>query len=667
MVARLPLTMLLLPPLLQLQLAPAAAQSLEDFTAKLYPTVLPAYPCTKLLNRTHPIGCENAVPRVQAPMLLLSTAAALAARADAPADGDEPPMLVLPYDVFADDDTFDAVDRIAPAGILVLAPEAGPVPPHFSPADQDPQRATGLYGDLSPSSREAYAWNPFGTGVSHRFFRFPIYFVGRTAVDGVVQRCEESEAQEARYPRWAAKVILTMQAQTNSLECLDAQSCMPLTGQSVLSVMGVRADPATDPIVLATATLDSTSFFHGDWTQRADQLSPGGGAEIAGAIATVVAARALKTVVAELTTPIALALFSAETWGRLGSRHLVNCTTPTTPAGVNDCPNSLPNMAVIREAIGVGGISEETVAGQFYAHIDSLAVGQDSAAATALRAALVGVDGAGIQNATTTPERLPTSPVETFARRWGTTSLVIAGHADTFTNRFYHGELDRSNNANASTVCSLATALARSLHVRAGAATSALEADCAFTQQLVDCLLGDFSCPLAKEILDAADVDGTPPHYVMIRRDPTTVSPLEGFLYGLMARETAVSTSEHACTRDQDCRDAAIGTPTGTERRLCVARTCLVSDSQYVDAHSNALNFNGNTGRWEVDESQLEPDEPLWTESDWHSDLGVTLFLQDDPTLERTVLLVGVGWAVLCISGVSAWMWTHMKQDCHSA
>ena len=657
---------LLLALALQLQLAPAAAQTLADFTAEIYPTVLPAYPCTKLLNRTHPIGCENPVPQVQAPMLLLRTAAALGARADALADGDEPPMLVLPYDVFADDDTFDAVDRIAPAGILVLAPEAGPVPSHFSPADQDPQRATGLYGDLSPSAREEYAWNPLGTGVSHRFFRFPIYFVGRTAVDAVVQRCKESAAQEARYPRWAAKVILTMQAQTNSLECLDAQSCMPLTGQSVLSVIGPRAAPETDPIILAVATLDSTSFFHGDWTSREDQLSPGGGAEIAGAIATVVAARALQTVVAELGTPIAFALFSAETWGRLGSRHLAACTTPTSPAGVNDCPDSLPNMAVIREAIGVGGISEETVAGQFYAHIDSEAVGQDGAAATDLQAALVGIDGAGVLPATLAPQRLPTSPVETFARQWNTTSLVIAGHNDTFTNRFYHSELDRSNNTAPATVCSLATALARSLHVRAGAATSALDADCEFTQQLIDCLLGDFSCPLAQDILDAADVNGTPPHYVMIRRDPTTVSPLEGFMYGLMARETAVSTSEHACTRDQDCRDAAIGAPTGTERRLCVARICLVSDSQYVDAHSNALNFNGNTGRWEVDELELskEPDEPLWTESDWHSDLGVTLYLQGDPALERTVLLVGVGWAVLCIAAVyGTWMLTRTKQD----
>merc|ERR1712146_640838 len=32
----------------------------------------------------------------------------------------------------------------------------------------------------------------------------------------------------------------------------------------------------------------------------------------------------------------------------------------------------------------------------------------------------------------------------------------------------------------------------------------------------------------------------------------------------------------------------------------------------------------------------LEADEPLWTESNWHGDLGVTLFLQDDPKLERT-------------------------------
>jgi hypothetical protein len=644
----------------------ARCQSLAEFTASMYPKVLPAYPCAKLLNRTGAIGCENSVPQVLAPMEYLRTAAALAARAERPTAAGDEPMLVLPYDVFADNETFTAVDRIAPAGILVLAPETGPLPPHFSPAEQDPQHPTGLYGASGPEPREEYPWNPLGTGISHRFFRYPIWLVGRTAVADVLARCEESEAQEAKFPRWAAKTILTMQAQTNSLECLEDNSCQPLTGQSVLGVLGSRTDPETQEVILTTAALDSTSFFHGEWAQREDQLSPGGGAEIAGAIATIAAARALRSVVEDLTTPVVFAIFSAESWGRVGSRHLAACTwPPTNPPGPNTCPDTLPNMSAIREVIGVGGISEETTPDQFYLHIDAAAPGQ--AAATGIQSQLVGAD-TNLVESTTAPQRLPPSSAETFARRFNTPALVIAGHDDSFTNRFYHSELDRRNNTAPTTVCSLATSLARSLHIRGGApgGTSSLEADCDFVAQLVECTMQDFGCSLARDILGSnADIDGTPPHYVLIRSDPSTASLFEAFFYGLMANETASGPrSTHTCQTDQNCRDAVIGEPSATERRLCVAGTCLVSATRYVTAQSNALTFNRNTGAWEV-ASSLDDDEELWTESNWHSDLGVTLFLQDDPRLERTIMLAGVGWAAVCVGAVATWshLFNRIKED----
>ena len=152
----------------------------------------------------------------------------------------------------------------------------------------------------------------------------------------------------------------------------------------------------------------------------------------------------------------------------------------------------------------------------------------------------------------------------------------------------------------------------------------------------------------------------------MIRRDPSTASLFEAFFYGLMAQETAPPgpPPTHACQTDQDCRDAAIGEPAATERRLCVAGTCLVSATRYVNAQSNALTFNRNTGAWDV-ASSLEDDEELWTESNWHSDLGVTLFLQDDPRLERTVMLAGVGWAAVCVGAVATWshLFNRIKQD----
>ena len=611
--------------------AAASAQSLADFTASIYPPVVPAYPCTKLLNRSGAIGCENPTQQVLAPLELIGSEAELSARADAPAPRTDAPMLVLPYEVFAHDDAFESIDRIAPAGILVLAPNASALPPHFSPDDQDPQHGTGLYADADP-----YSWNPLGTGIAHRFFRFPIFLVGRSAVAAVVARCEESQAQEQEYPRWSAKAVLTMQAQTNSLQCLADSSCMPITGQSVLSALGRTGG---DEVILAASVMDSTSFFHGDWSSREDQLSPGGGAEIAGAVAAIAAARALRTVRDELAVPILFATFSAEMWGRVGSRRLLS----HPPA----------NRSRIRYAVGVGGIHSGT--DQLYVHADPSHPGQEGAAELQTRL----VTAAGPDLTASSIQRLPPNPVETFAKQRADgedspPSVVIAGHDAAFGSQYYHSELDGLNNAPVETVCRLARELARSLHVLStGQGTSSLEADCGLVQELLECTLQDFSCARAKQLLESegADVDGTPPHYVMIRRNPYGSSPMEAFFFGTMANETASSYSSHVCSENADCKE--IGQVEGFEKRLCVGGRCLVSDTSYHDAFSSALAYDPRIGALTLDESKLLPDDPLWTESNWHADLGVTLFLQDDPALERRMLICGIVWALLCFGGVA--------------
>jgi hypothetical protein len=49
----------------------------------------------------------------------------------------------------------------------------------------------------------------------------------------------------------------------------------------------------------------------------------------------------------------------------------------------------------------------------------------------------------------------------------------------------------------------------------------------------------------------------------------------------------------------------------------------------------------------DIDLAEREND-PLWCESNWHSDLGVTMFIQDDPAAERRMLYAG--FAVLALS-----------------
>jgi hypothetical protein len=625
--------------------AEAMAQTLDDFSSAMYPPVSPVYPCTKLLNRGGVIGCESPSPHVIGALKLINSTEEL--RNFSRAAGSSAVVLVLPFKVFADVGAFtliDTVDERRPAGlgVLVLAPDAADLPTSFSPGAQNPQQAMGLHPDAF------HAWNPHGTGLSQRFFRYPVFMVGRSATAAVLEKCEHNTATNQDYPRWAAKMILTMQAQNNSLQCLRDNTCQPITAQSVHATISPSAQPQTGErppkIVLAAGVIDSTSFFHGDWGSRADQLSPGGGAEIAGATAIVVAARAVRAFQQsasgrKLKSSVVFALFSAESWGRVGSRRFM----ASPPAGLN--------VSNIQYAIGVGGISAATAGNNaLYLHTDTkLQPTATSKMNSAKWLEMAGLKQPGSGGDRPGPGWMPPNPVETIvasANRSGlaTISAVIAGHDSTFSNPYYHSQLDGRRNAPVDTVCHLASALAKSILVLGGVpqseATKVADTTCqTFAREILDCTLSNFSCQLASMSLASRGehtIDGYPPHYVLIRSQPRSRSPLESFFHDLLANETAKNRMG-PCTKQGDCSDIS----------TCVLGRCVESSAGFHDAYSPALAYD--SGRWTVDIDLAEREnDPLWCESNWHSDLGVTMFIQDDPAAERRMLYAG--FAVLALS-----------------
>ena len=633
-------------------------QTLDDFGAHMYPLVLPAYPCTKLLNTTGAIGCEASGPSISGTLRHVRSIRELDDFARAPASHT---ILVLPFRLFAHHDTLGAIDHahersgVGGIGVLVLAPDTNDLPLEFSPELANPQQQTGMYNATFT------AWNSNGTGASHTFSRFPIFMVGKSASADLLEKCRQYENTTATYPRWAAKLTLTMQAQSNSIECLAASTCSPLTAQSVVAVISPTSlstpSAADSGGILAAAVMDSTSFFHGDWNTRDDQLSPGGGAEIAGAVATVAAARAVFKVRHRLQIPIYFAIFSAETWGRVGSRRFMS----HPPKGLN--------VSAIKYAIGVGGISNVTSPKELYLHVDQY--GPQKVSSKALTSLLTDPQAGvqGLSKASPHPGRIPPNPVETVAKLtdFEATSAVIAGHNAAFDNRYFHSILDGSNNARSDVVCNLATTLARSLVVLSAGADSTVDpeflstisADQKFVDQLLDCTLNDFGCPLANHILESRgerSVDGFAPHYVLVRRNPQQTSPLEAFFHDLLANETAGHRGG-PCRNSQDCADAGPAPDiVNGESRMCVMGTCLVTGARFHDAYSSALTFDAASSQWIVDSAQAASDcDPVWAESNWHSDLGVTLFLQGDPSAERHVLYVGVAVLAVSLALVAGW------------
>ena len=279
------------------------------------------------------------------------------------------------------------------------------------------------------------------------------------------------------------------------------QVCVPLSGQTVFAT--IKSPAATSPqILLAAASMDSTAFFH--------DASPGAGAEIAGAVAMIAAARALRSVVDELDVPILMAIFAAEAWGRTGSRRFLS-----------DPPKGL-DKSQIKYAVGVDGISNTT--SNIYVHVDEAMHPNDG---LALQTQLVA--GAGGELTAATTDRIPPNPVESVnldPLLRGVPVAVLAGYDQQYGSQYYHSALDGPANAPKATACKLATALARSLHVlssNSSATVSKLLADCAYVESLMYCLLQDFGCQLARDILGPDhDMTGPLSHYIFIRNDPAS-------------------------------------------------------------------------------------------------------------------------------------------------
>jgi hypothetical protein len=509
-----------------------------DFSSKVHLTLSDVYPCTKLLNRTGSIGCESSHPKVSGTLRQFDSLADLQSQVKSLQDSSERTVIVLGFPLFADDEVLKAADSAKPAGILVLAPDGVP-PVQFSPEVQNPQQETGLYPN------DFHSWNPAGTGRSHRFFPYPIFLVGKAATPLIIERCRLNHNQSYKFPRWSAELVLTMQAQTpavgqqaTSVSCLQSGSCMPQSGQTVFAILE-KTNATSKETVLAAASMDSTSFFHGNWNQRNDQLSPGGGAEISGAVAVVAAARALGFARETLEKPILFSIFSAEVWGRLGSRRFLS-TPPCWPSNKKGWETCMEKSR-ISTAIGVGGISKE--ASQVYIHVDTA---RNPGAGTFQEQLITGAGAGVLIKATTSPPRLPPNPVESIVHDSalaGAKVAVLAGFNTEFSSKYYHSVLDGRDNAPDKEACNLATALARSLHVASQGLdkTSTITADCDFVSELLDCLLKDFACELAQQILGQYDLDGTPPHYTKLRESPNTmVSPLEQFFRDLLANETSV-------------------------------------------------------------------------------------------------------------------------------
>lgn len=300
-----------------------------------------ADPCVRLLSTAGPVGCSTPPDGALAPLravLSHEDLAHLLAAAPSMVSRGQVVSVALSADLLELDVLRSLRRRLGASlhGIAVLHSDQMP----HGAASPEPAR-------VSPLGR---AWNQAGSGLSRESFDFGI----------VLLNASETAATLAALGRTGAPPLLQLKypmlAVGDSPTCLVAGTCLPLGGQSVWGALEPRRQQTvpplpTKPVVLLTAALDGTAFFHGhaagadaavsstvallaavealtSLTVKLGQRDPAGAAREGRRDAELGAA----AVLSDLPRTPAFAFFTGEAWGQIGSRRFFydidtfNCT-----------------------------------------------------------------------------------------------------------------------------------------------------------------------------------------------------------------------------------------------------------------------------------------------------------------------------------------------------
>ncbi|CAO3587679.1 unnamed protein product [Absidia cylindrospora] len=243
----------------------------------LYPHIysdLVNWPCVRLLNATHTIGCQ--APSTGSGVLYqvntqddINTFVNQVSLNDAFA-------ILLPFGLLTPNNiqTMETTGRVT--GIIALlnsTSSQADTSPLTSPDTYCPNCQFGLYA----SDANMHVWNPKGTGLLEESFSIPIYGLNTGSTMSIeVYNILMSAVNFNKlrnydqYPLQAADFGLLMWAARDSETCLRRGWCQPVGGLSVFSTpsRNMSVDDGK-PIIVLAAGLDSRSLFH-DLTKGVD-------------------------------------------------------------------------------------------------------------------------------------------------------------------------------------------------------------------------------------------------------------------------------------------------------------------------------------------------------------------------------------------------------------
>lgn len=156
----------------------------------------------------------------------------------------------------------------------------------FSQELQCPNQFSGIDSNSCDTSKPETTWNPFGTGLLHENFPFPIYYISEEVEIAKILDCFETFNKHDlnnQHKRSLCSIQINsfMSASVNSEVCLrrtayannlsSTRFCDPLQGKNIFATLfpreivplAERSKQKDEKLILVTARMDTTSMFDG--------------------------------------------------------------------------------------------------------------------------------------------------------------------------------------------------------------------------------------------------------------------------------------------------------------------------------------------------------------------------------------------------------------------
>lgn len=653
---------------------------------KMYTSITGAS-CFRRLNGTHTTGCSSAFGGSVGVIHLIET------RADFDFILNKPPSppyaVVIPPALFTRENILNLVhNATGHVSAIVLINNRTSGLEHFSQESKCPNQWGGLLRQQTcDANRAEDSWNPFGTGLLHENFPFPIHYVKDEKDIKQIRDCFithnsfDMQNQAAR-SLCSIQIKSFMSAAVNSEVCIRRTNymnninpirfCDPLQGKNVYATLFPREVIETDDrkvnvterFILVTARIDTTSMFDGTAVGAMDSAVP--------LVTLITTAHTLSRILPtrkDASQPnVLFILFNGESYDYIGSQRFVYDVKqgwfPSKASATN--PIALENIDL---HIDVGSLDNlKNIAMYRY---------QDFEESERLHLLFIKYNqffNLNVVTMLTTSQNLPPTSAQTFLRDNISYPVVIL-HPNRryFTvNHYYHSVYDdvdniafkyrnttdnyvelkdlSDNSYTADTVQAkiknVSSLLAFTLYelITGTSYTRPVGANPNLVDQLLYCYLQAADCPVFRASSKPGSTPGqpvTPQRYISVQGSLTYET------IGWTYRVLGFLISQRIDVAQDQCTTLPLMWFAG----IANSGECHRSTQNVSDASSPAFiikDYDWTSGRYST-----------WTESTWR-EISARIFLK--PSVAHESLTLSIGFVVLIISFVFVFLF-NSKSD----